>query len=76
VPLPLFSSETPSSLGDVVIKWLDLRAGTTYSDPPPTFIGAHGHSLPQPENPYEIYAVEAAKKGIVDNKGVDAYLRS
>lgn len=75
VPLPLFSSETPSSLGDIVIKWLDLRTGTTYSDPPPTFISAHGHSTPQPENPYEIYAVEAAKKGIVDNKGVDAYLR-
>jgi hypothetical protein len=57
------------------MKWLDLRAGTTYSEPPATFIAAHGLDTPQPENPYEIYAVEAAKKGIVDNKGVDLYLR-
>lgn len=75
VPLPLYSSDTPSGLGDIVMKWLDLRAGTTYLDPPPSFISAHGADIPQPEHPYEVYAVEAAKKGIVDEQGVDAYLR-
>lgn len=74
VPLPLFSSETPATLGDVVIKWLDLRSGTTYSDPPSSFFAVHGTSVPQPEHPYEIYAVEAAAQGIVDESALKAYL--
>lgn len=76
VPLPLFTSETPSSLGDVQIKWLDLRNGTLYPTPPPSFSAQYGSAPSQPEHPYELFAVAAAAKGIVDITALDTYLRS
>jgi hypothetical protein len=75
IPLPLFSSEQPSSLGDVVIKWLDLRNQTLYRDPPPSFVSIYGSFPSQPEHPYELLAVEAAAKGIRTKQALDAYLR-
>lgn len=76
VPLPLFTSEAPSSLGDVQIKWLDLRNGTLYAAPPPSFAAQYGSEPSQPEHPYELFAVTAAAKGIVDIVALDTYLRS
>jgi hypothetical protein len=76
VPLPLFTSETPSSLGDVHVKWLDLRNGTLYADPPASFSEKYGINPSQPEHPYELIAVMAAAKGIVDIGALDTYLRS
>ena len=76
VPLPLFTSEAPSSLGDVRVKWLDLRNGTLYAEPPPSFSAHYGPAPSQPEHPYELLAVTAAAKGIVDISALDTYLRS
>ncbi len=77
VPLALFSSETPSSLSDIVVKWLDLRNTVLYSSPPSTFFAQHGPAVSQPEHPFEIYAVEAAaKQEIIDIDSLDRYLRS
>jgi hypothetical protein len=75
VPLPLFSSDQPSSLGDIVIKWLDLRTRTTHLETPPSFVSEYGEAPSQPEHPYELLAVEAAAKGILTQGEVDAYLR-
>jgi hypothetical protein len=75
VPLPLFSSEQPNTIADVVIKWLDLRSRTVHKDPPASFVSVFGASPSQPEHPYEIYAVEAAAKGIFTKEALDAYLR-
>lgn len=75
VPLPLFSSEHPSSLGDIVIKWLDTRSQTLYKDPPSSFLSTYGSAPSQPEHPYELLAVDAAEKGIFTQEALDVYLR-
>lgn len=61
VPLPLFIREDAPSLGDVQIKWLDIRNGTLYTDPPPSFVKRYGHPS-QSEHPFELLAVEMANK--------------
>jgi hypothetical protein len=67
-PLPLFSTEQPSSIGDVVVKWLDTRSEQLVSSAPPSFqarYGSGGGGAPsQPEHPFELLAVEAADAGI------------
>lgn len=72
VPLPLFYRDDSPRIGDVVIKWLDLRDGSLSSSPPPSFSARYGSSPPQPEHPYELLAVEAAAAGVT----TDAALRS
>jgi hypothetical protein len=74
VPLPLFSTEYPSNLGDVVIKWYDLETGRLISSPPSSFQARYGVVVSQPEHPFEILAVEAAEKGIATEKGLIANL--
>lgn len=64
VPLPLFTTETPKSLADVDVKWLDTRNQTLYSSPPPSFQARYGVTPSQPEHPFELLAVEAARDGI------------
>ena len=64
VPLPLFTSDSPSSLADVQVKWFDLRNGTLFSSPPPSFEGRYGTDPTQPEHPWELLAVEAANEDI------------
>jgi len=66
VPLPMFSSEKPSSLGDVNIEWFDMRTGALFHQPPPSFTRKYG-SPSQPEHPYEIYAVLYADMGIASH---------
>jgi hypothetical protein len=68
VPLPLFSTETPSNLGDIVIKWYDLQQQQMSSYSPPTFQVRYGSSPSQPEHPFELLAVEAAEKGIISEE--------
>jgi hypothetical protein len=63
-PLPLFSPRPHPTLGDVVIKWYDLRNGSLYSTPPPSFEARYGSNPAQPEHPYELLAVELADKGL------------
>ncbi len=71
VPLPLFTSDNPSSLADIQIKWFDLRSGVLHSSPPFSFEERYGSDPPQPEHPWELLAVEAATDGIT----TDAALR-
>lgn len=64
-PLPMFKpgfSDTVS-LGDVTIEWLDLRTGALFHSPPDSFTEKYG-TPPQPEHPYEIYAVLFANEGV------------
>jgi hypothetical protein len=73
VPLPMFKSESPSSLGDVRIEWLDTRTGAIFHDPPSSFVSKYG-SPSQPEHPYEIYAVIFASEGISSEMALYAKL--
>lgn len=59
VPLPLFVREDYPTLEGVSIKWLDLRNGALFGEPPSSF-GARYGNPPQPEHPYELLAVEYA----------------
>ena len=60
VPLPLFVRDEYPTLGDVQIKWMDLRNSTVFPDPPQSFKERYGSSPPQPEHPFELLAVEFA----------------
>jgi len=60
VPLPLFVRNDYPSLGDVIIKWLDLRNGAVFTETPSSFSARYGSSPSQPEHPYELLAVEFA----------------
>ena len=70
VPLPLFTTETPNSLADVDVKWLDIRNQTLYSSPPSSFQARYGTSPSQPEHPFELLAVEAAREGITTHSAL------
>ena len=64
VPLPMFrDSSKPRDLGDVRIEWFDLRTGSLFHHPPPSFVERYG-TPSQPEHPYELLAVEYAREGI------------
>jgi hypothetical protein len=58
-PLPLFPDKPQLRLGDADIKWLDLRMNA-FTSPPPSFVKRWNNS-PQPEHPFELYAVEMAE---------------
>ena len=64
IPLPLFKSETSQRLSDVAIKWYDTRSTALLDSPPSSFSERYGTSPQQPEHPYELLAVELAKKGV------------
>ena len=63
IPLPIFTRENPSSIGDVSIQWLDLKYGTLFHEPPKSFVKMYGNPS-QPEHPYEILAVKYANEGV------------
>jgi hypothetical protein len=63
VPLPMFRDDSPQNLGDIRIEWLDLRTLALFHEPPASFTEKY-RSPPQPEHPYEIYAVIYAQEGI------------
>jgi hypothetical protein len=58
LPLPLFIDKPRANISDVDIKWLDLRMGSI-TTPPPSFVRLWGDA-PQPEHPFELYAVKLA----------------
>lgn len=62
-PLPMFKEGFTVTLGDVTIEWMDLRTGALFHNPPESFTEKYG-TPPQPEHPYELYAVLFAKDGI------------
>jgi hypothetical protein len=62
VPMPLFVREDNPTLGDIQVKWLDLRNETLFADPPSSFVRRYGSAPPQPEHPFELLAVEGAHK--------------
>jgi hypothetical protein len=64
VPLPLFVPKPQLGLGDVSVKWLDLRNEMLYPDPPASFVNRFGTAVSQSEHPYEIYAVDFAEEGL------------
>jgi len=66
VPLPMFYRDDSPRLGDVQIKWYDLRNGALFTDAPFSFQLRYGPNPSQPEHPFELLAVEAANKGIKD----------
>lgn len=68
VPLPLFSTDSPSNLGDVVVKWYDLEEGRLLSSSPQSFKARYGLAPSQPEHPFELLAVEAADRGVSSEK--------
>jgi hypothetical protein len=68
IPLPLFSTDSPSNLEDVVIKWYDLEDGRLISSSPQSFQARYGLIPSQPEHPFELLAVEAAEKGITSEQ--------
>lgn len=70
VPLPLFSTDSPSNLGDVVVKWYDLEEDRLLSSSPYSFQARYGEAPSQPEHPFELLAVEAADKGVHSEKGL------
>jgi hypothetical protein len=66
VPLPMFKEG--KNLGDVRIEWMDIRTNALFHDPPASFVTRYGDA-PQPEHPYELLAVELAKKNITTYSG-------
>jgi hypothetical protein len=63
VPLPMFKRDINITLGDANIEWFDLRTGALFHTPPESFTKKYG-TPPQPEHPFELYAVIFAKEGI------------
>jgi hypothetical protein len=62
----MFYRDDSPRLGDVQIKWYDLRNGALFTDAPFSFQLRYGPNPSQPEHPFELLAVEAANKGIKD----------
>lgn len=69
VPLPMFKTAQPNSLGDMRIEWYDLRTGAVFHDAPPSFVARYGNAF-QIEHPYELLAVEFAAKKYVNETDV------
>lgn len=63
VPLPMFTRDIHITLADVKIEWFDLRSGALFHSAPESFTKKYG-SPPQPEHPYELYAVIFAEEEI------------
>ncbi len=73
IPLPLFVNKPALTLGDISIKWYDIRkGGALFGEAPPSFYIKYGLNVTQPEHPYEVYAVKFADDGIVDERGLVA----
>ena len=75
VPLPMFKQSFSLTLSDVTIEWLDLRSGALFHSPPESFTEKYG-SPPQPEHPYELYAVLFAQQGITTHAQLRSKLSS
>lgn len=73
VPLPLFFTSSPR-LGDVRLQWLDLRMGTLFPQPPPSFPSQLSTSAA--EHPYELYAYQFSEQGIRSQEALEEALRS
>lgn len=76
VTLPILIPKPQPTLRDCEIRWLDLRAQRIVAEPPPSFQKRYGRQPPQPEHPYELFAVECAQKGIGSERALESYLRS
>jgi hypothetical protein len=57
------------------VKWLDIRNGTLYTDPPPSFVKRYGQPS-QPEHPFELLAVEMADKKLYTEELLLANLKT
>jgi hypothetical protein len=77
VPLPLFIPKPNATLQDCEIRWLDIRTGSAAAmvDPPASFRQRYGNS-PQPEHPFEIFAVDCAEKGVRTLHALERYLNA
>jgi len=73
VPLPMFRGENPG-IADVDIKWWDRRMDSLFHEAPRSFSSRYGHNPPQPEHPFELLAVDAARKGIRTEEDLEEYL--
>jgi hypothetical protein len=71
----MFKQAFTLTLGDVTIEWLDLRTGALFHSPPDSFTEKYG-SPPQPEHPYELYAVLFAQQQITTRSQLRAKLSS
>jgi hypothetical protein len=73
IPLPLFTNDANPKFEDVKIMFYDLKTGILEHQGPSDFVSRYGSSS-QPEHPYELYAVELAEKGILDEEMLKRYL--
>lgn len=70
VPLPLFRRPDSASLTEAPVEWMDLRTGSLFHSPPPSFVKKYGDSVPQAEHPYEIYADLFSRKWVRTHEDV------
>lgn len=73
VPLPMFRNDRPG-IADVDVLWWDRRMDTLFHKPPGSFSSRYGASPAQPEHPYELMAVDVARKGIRTEEDLEEYL--
>jgi len=74
VPLPMFRDQSSGGIADVDIKWWDRRMDTLFHEAPRSFSSHYGHAPAQPEHPYELLAVDVARKGIRTEEEMEEYL--
>jgi hypothetical protein len=75
VPLPMFRTDTPG-IADVDIMWWDRRMGSLFHEAPKSFSSRYGRAPAQPEHPYELMAVDVARKNIRTEGDLEEYLMS
>ena len=75
IPLPLYINDANPRFEDVKIMFYDLETGLLEHQGPDDFVNRYGSSS-QPEHPYELYAVELAEKGILDEEMLKRFLTS
>ena len=74
IPLPLYVNDYNAKFEDVKIVFYDLETGILEHNPPDSFVKLYGSSPSQPEHPYELYAVEFAEKGELNEEMLKSFL--
>ena len=74
IPLPLFIKDSNVRFDEIKVMYYDLQTGVLEHNTPKEIIDAYGKDIPQPEHPYEIYAVILGKLYPLSTEKIERFM--
>jgi len=74
IPLPLFFKDSNVRFDEIKVMYYDLQSGVLEHETPKEITNAYGKDIPQPEHPYEIYAVILGKQYPLSNQKINRFM--